>query len=162
MHRLLERLPDIDPDDRTERGRAWLGRHAATLPEAAREAMLDTVVAVLSRPDWADLFAPGSLAEVPIAAVVGGQVVTGTIDRLVVGSDRVRVIDYKTSRRPPAGLDQVPVGVLRQMGAYAAALEATFPGRGVEVALLYTAASRLIPVPADVLAAHKPGLRGIE
>jgi ATP-dependent helicase/nuclease subunit A len=52
----------------------------------------------------------------------------------------------------------VPVGVLRQMGAYAAALEATFPGREIEVALLYTAVPRLIPVPAELLAAHKPDL----
>jgi ATP-dependent helicase/nuclease subunit A len=91
-----------------------------------------------------------------VAAVVGGQVVAGTIDRLVVEPDRVRLVDYKTARRPPESLEQVPRGVLRQMGAYAAALEVAFPGKRVEVALLYTAVPRLIAVPADVLAAHKP------
>jgi ATP-dependent helicase/nuclease subunit A len=70
----------------------------------------------------------------------------------------VRLVDYKSARRPPETVEQVPKGVLRQMGAYAAALEATFPGRAIEVALLYTAAPRLIAVPDAVLADHKPDL----
>jgi ATP-dependent helicase/nuclease subunit A len=76
----------------------------------------------------------------------------------VIEPGRVRLVDYKSARRPPATVSEVPVGVLRQMGAYAAALEATFPGRAIEVALLYTAVPRLIAVPAPVLAAHKPDL----
>ncbi|MEE4450899.1 double-strand break repair helicase AddA [Novosphingobium resinovorum] len=157
VHKLLERLPDVG-EGRAEAGREWLARHAADLPEADRETLLDSALRVLGNPEWADLFAPDSLAEVPVAAVVGGQVVAGTIDRLVIAPDRVRLVDYKSARRPPDRIDAVPGGVLRQMGAYAAALEATFPGRRVEVALLYTAVPRLIEVPAEVLAAHKPDL----
>jgi ATP-dependent helicase/nuclease subunit A len=127
-----------------------------------REAMLGDALAVVANPDWAELFAPGSLAEVPIAATVAGQVVAGTIDRLVVGDKTIRLVDFKTSRRPPAALDEVPVAVLRQMAAYAAALEATFPGRAVEAALLYTAAPCLIAIPAERLAMHKPRLPGTE
>lgn len=162
VHKLLERLPEVAPDARTEAGQAWLERHGAGLSDLDRQAILDSALAVLSQSDWADLFAPGSLAEVPIAAVVGGQVVAGTIDRLVVEPTRVRVVDYKTARRPPQVLEQVPRGVLRQMGAYAAALEVTFPGRAIEVALLYTTAPRLITLPPEVLAAHKPDLAGGE
>lgn len=162
VHRLLERLPEIPPDDRAGATRAWLERHAGELPPADREAMRASALAVVAHPDWADLFAPGSLAEVPVAAVVGGQVVAGTIDRLVVGPDRVRLVDYKTSRRAPASIDDVPRAVLRQMAAYVAALEATFPGRAVEAALLYTSAPRLIALPAALLAAHKPRLAGDE
>jgi ATP-dependent helicase/nuclease subunit A len=143
---------------REDAGRGWLERHAADLPAQDRDALLGSALAVLGNPDWADLFGPDSLAEVPVAAVVGGQVVAGTIDRLVIEPGRVRLVDYKSARRPPDRIDAVPRGVLRQMGAYAAALEATFPGRAVEVALLYTAVPRLIAVPAEVLAAHKPDL----
>ena len=158
MHKLLERLPEVAADVRGEAGRAWLARHGAGLSDNEREAVLRSALSVLSQSDWADLFAPGSLAEVPIAAVVGGQVIAGTIDRLIVGPERVRLIDYKTARRPPGSMDTVPPGVLRQMGAYAAALEATFPGRIVEAALLYTTAPRLIVLSAEVLAAYKPDL----
>lgn len=158
VHKLLERLPDVASATREEAGRGWLARHAADLPEPDREALLASALTVLGNPEWADLFGPDSLAEVPVAAVVGGQVVAGTIDRLVIEPERVRLVDYKSARRPPDRIDAVPRGVLRQMGAYAAALEATFPGRTVEVALLYTAVPRLIEVPAGVLALHKPDL----
>jgi ATP-dependent helicase/nuclease subunit A len=158
VHKLLERLPDVAAAAREDAGRGWLERHAADLPAQDRDALLGSALAVLGNPDWADLFGPDSLAEVPVAAVVGGQVVAGTIDRLVIEPGRVRLVDYKSARRPPDRIDAVPRGVLRQMGAYAAALEATFPGRAVEVALLYTAVPRLIAVPAEVLAAHKPDL----
>ncbi|MBO9726118.1 MAG: double-strand break repair helicase AddA [Novosphingobium sp.] len=156
VHKLLERLPQVAADLREEAGWQWLARNAADLPEDAREAMLASAMDVLGNPAWAELFGPDSLAEVPVAAVVGGQVVAGTIDRLVVEPERVRLVDYKTARRPPERLEQVPKGVLRQMGAYAAALEVAFPGRAVEVALLYTTVPHLIEVPAEVLAAHKP------
>jgi ATP-dependent helicase/nuclease subunit A len=44
------------------------------------------------------------------------------------------------------------------MAAYAAALEATYPGRAVEAALLYTAVPRLIVIPEELLAVHKQAL----
>ncbi|EJL27454.1 double-strand break repair helicase AddA [Novosphingobium sp. AP12] len=158
VHKLLERLPDVGVDRREAAGQAWLKRHAADLGVTDRDALLASALAVLDNPEWADLFTPDSLAEVPVAAVVGGQVVAGTIDRLVIEPGRVRLVDYKSARRPPETVDAVPVGVLRQMGAYAAALEATFPGREIDVALLYTAVPRLIEVPAELLALHKPDL----
>lgn len=162
IHRLLERLPDVAPEQREAAGSGWLARHASEMAEADRTALLASALAVVGNPDWADLFAPGSLAEVPLTAVVGGQVIAGTIDRLVVTPGKVRLVDYKTARRPPASLADMPKGVLRQMGAYAAALEVTFPGRSVEVAVLYTAAPRLIVVPEEVLAVHKPALAASE
>jgi ATP-dependent helicase/nuclease subunit A len=121
-----------------------------------------SVIEVLSRDEWADFFVPGGLAEVPVAAVVGGRVVAGTIDRLVIAPDRIRLVDFKTARRPPAGTDDVPVPVLRQMAAYAAALETAYPGRRIEAALLYTAAPRLITLPAQLLAQHKQALLATE
>jgi hypothetical protein len=44
---------------------------------------------VIGDPVFADLFRPEALAEAPIAAVLpGGQVVAGTVDRLLVTRDR--------------------------------------------------------------------------
>ena len=57
---------------------------------------------------------------------------------------------------PPATLAEVPPAILRQMAAYAAALEVTFPGHAIEAALLFTQTPALLEIPADVLAAHKP------
>jgi ATP-dependent helicase/nuclease subunit A len=119
--------------------------------------MLARALAVLAAPDWATLFSPAALAEVPLAATVEGQVIAGTADRLLVEPTRVLVADFKTARRPPAALEDVPLSTLRQMAAYAAALAAIYPGRTIEAAVLYTQTPRLIAIPAELLAAHRPG-----
>ena len=90
--------------------------------------------------------------------MVEGRVVAGTVDRLLIGPDRIRLVDYKTARRPPAGLEEIPDATLRQMAAYGAALEAIYPGRTIEAAVLYTATPQLITLPPAVLEAHKPAL----
>ena len=155
IHKLLERLPELAPEDRAAAAGAWLARNAADLASDQRAEIAERALAVLGEPGWADLFGPEALAEVPIAALVGAAVVAGTIDRLLVGKERVRLVDFKSARRPPASIDEVPRAVLRQMGAYAAALEATFPGRQIEAALLYTQGPQLIAIPGAMLEALK-------
>lgn len=162
LHRLLERLPEAAEADRKPAAQAWLARAASDLDGAARAEIAASALAVVSDRRWADLFSAEALAEVPIAATVGDQVVAGTIDRLLLREDRIRLVDFKTARRPPASLDEVPVAILRQMAAYAAALEATYPGRPVDAALLYTQVPRLIEIPAQLLAVHKQALTGAQ
>ena len=158
LHKLLERLPDVPPAERKAAAQGWLARSASDLDAHARSEMAASALAVVEHKDWADLFSSAALAEVPIAATVGGQVVAGTIDRLLIEPARIRLVDFKTARRPPASLDEVPVAILRQMAAYAAALEAAYPGRTVEAALLYTQVPMLLEIPADLLAVHKQAL----
>ncbi len=162
MHALLERLPDVAPDDRAQNGAAWLARIAADMAEADRAEMLEKVLAILTLPEFAQLFGPRALAEVPLAATVGEQVIAGTADRLLVDGDRVLVADFKTARRPPQSLEQVPDSTLKQMGAYAAALEVIFPGKTVEAAVIYTQTPQLIAIPVDILAANKPRLAAMQ
>ena len=158
IHKLLERLPELASGQRESRAREWLTRQAADVPEEEREAMVASALAVLSKPGWADIFSPAALAEVPLAATVGGQVIAGTADRLLVERERVLVVDFKTARRPPAGLAEVPLTTLRQMSAYAAALGAIYPGRRIEAAVLYTQTPLLVPIPAALLEEHKAAL----
>jgi ATP-dependent helicase/nuclease subunit A len=154
IHRLLERLPDVALAERKAAAEAWLARSASDLTAPARAEMAASALAVLANPAWAELFSPGALAEVPIAATVGGQVIAGNIDRLLLSPERIMLVDFKTARRPPASLDAVPVAILRQMAAYAAALEATYPGRRIEAALLYTQTPELIALPTELLRHH--------
>ncbi|MGE3692886.1 MAG: double-strand break repair helicase AddA [Novosphingobium sp.] len=155
IHKLLERLPEVPPEERRKAGLAWLARNA---PQDDGEALLQGVLEVVEASHWADLFSPAALAEVPIAATVGGRVLAGTIDRLLIGPDRIRLVDFKTSRRPPENLARVPLAILRQMAAYTLALEAAYPGRTVDAALLYTEVPRLIEIPPDLLVQHKQAL----
>lgn len=158
VHRLLERLPEVPGEAREAAAHSWLDRNALDLGDSTREEIAAAALRVLADPAWQDIFGPGSLAEVPIAALVGKRVVAGTIDRLLIEPNRIRIVDFKTARRPPSTIGQVPKSVVRQMAAYAAALEAAYPGRSVEAALLYTQAPALIAIPAALLDAQKQEL----
>lgn len=157
IHSLLERLPDVAEGEREPRAKAWLARQAGDLAEEAREEILGSTLAVLRAAEFEAIFAPGALAEVPLAAMVGGQVIAGTADRLLVTADEVTVVDFKTARRPPRRVEDVPRSTLRQMAAYVAALRAIYPGKTIRAALLYTQTPQLIPIPEDRLSFSDTG-----
>lgn len=156
LHALFERLPAIAPERRREVADIWLARPGREEDSQRRAALIDAALMVIEHPDFADIFAPEALAEAPVAAVVGTTVVAGTVDRLLVTEQRVRVIDFKTGRAPSAAAD-VPEHHLRQMAAYVAALESVFPGREVDAALLYTAGPVLMALDPARLASYRPG-----
>ncbi|MGN3973443.1 double-strand break repair helicase AddA [Tsuneonella sp. SYSU-LHT278] len=155
IHRLLERLPDVAPPAREDAARRWLARQAPDLEEGERAEMLTSALGVVAEPDFSEVFSSASLAEVPLAATVAGQVIAGTADRLLVEPDRVTVVDFKTARRPPSSLEEVPESTLRQMAAYVAALVAIYPDREIRAAVLYTQTPLLIEIPAAMLASRK-------
>jgi ATP-dependent helicase/nuclease subunit A len=158
IHALFERLPSAPLEQRAAAADRWLAGPGAVGDADARREIAQTVLTILDNPRFAGLFGPDALAEAPIAAVIAdGIVVSGTIDRLLVTNDAVRLIDFKTGRRAPAALAEVPIYHLRQMAAYAAALGVIFPCRRIEAALLYTATATLFELPADLLITHKPG-----
>jgi len=159
LHQLFERLPGVPPGERADRADRWLRRSAGVEDEALRRGLVEDACRLVGDPAHAELFGPGALAEAPIAAVVGqGVVVSGSVDRLLVGPDRILVADFKTGRRAPASLDEVPVPHLRQMAAYVEALKVVFPGRRVDAKLLYTAVPVLFDLPADLLERYRPAL----
>jgi len=162
IHRLLERLPVVPVGERRALAATWLEKQAFDLSIADKEEIVASVVEVLEHPDFARVFAEHGLAEVPLAAVVDGQVIAGTVDRLLVTKTQVTVIDYKSTRRPPNSASDVPTAVLQQMAAYHRALEAIYPGRPVRVGVLYTHVPRLIELTVDELSPHKHRLSGTQ
>ncbi|AUX69792.1 double-strand break repair helicase AddA [Porphyrobacter sp. HT-58-2] len=159
IHALLERLPDVPSAERREAALRWLKRQAGDLDDTLRTEMLDAAIGVLDHPDFAAIFSERALAEVPLAATVDGVVVAGTADRLLVEDTHITVVDFKTTRRPPASLAEVPVATLGQMAAYVAALQAIYPGRDVRAGVLYTHAPVLFELMPATLAAHKHSLQ---
>ncbi|NNM77615.1 double-strand break repair helicase AddA [Sphingomonas sp. ID1715] len=157
LHALFERLPAIAPERRRAAADHWLAGSGGMADAAVRQELVDQVCAVIAEPSFAEIFSSEALAEVPIAAVVEGQVIAGKVDRLHVSEERVLVVDFKTNRRAPTDLAQAPESHLRQMGAYSAALRAIFPGRRIEAALLYSSGPMLLPLNPATLERFKPG-----
>jgi ATP-dependent helicase/nuclease subunit A len=157
LHALFERLPDVAPDDRHAAADRWLAGVGGIADAAQRADLISHILAVIDDPAHAALFSHDALVEAPIAAVVGGQVIAGTVDRLLVTERFVHVVDFKTGRAVPAEPTAVPRAHLRQMAAYSAALGAIFLEREIRASLLYSAGPRLIDLPEALLAPHKPG-----
>jgi ATP-dependent helicase/nuclease subunit A len=162
IHALFERLPQLALDARATAADRWLERSAGVSDAATRAELTDAVLGVIDHPDCAHLFAPDGLAEVPVAGVVEGLVISGTVDRLIVKSDTVDIVDFKTGRRVPADAAALPETYKRQMAAYAAVLRGVFPGHAVRAALLYTSGPKLIALTGADLDAHKPGLQAAQ
>lgn len=162
LHALFERLPQIAPETRASAADRWLDRAAGIGDAAVRADLTNAVLAVLDHPDCAQLFGPDGLAEVPVAGVVEGVVISGTVDRLIVGQGTVDIVDFKTGRRVPPDARAVPDAYKYQMAAYAAVLRGVFPGHKVRAALLYSSEPRLIALTDADLEAHKPGLQAAQ
>ena len=146
LHALFERLPAVETDERLPLALKWLERMG--VGEDARVEIAEAACSLISDTRYSDLFAACALAEAPIAAVLpDGRVIAGTVDRLCVGGELVRVVDFKTGRAVPADLASVPPAHRKQMEAYAEALRVIFPARRIEASLLYTAGPRLITLP---------------
>jgi ATP-dependent helicase/nuclease subunit A len=152
VHILLQSLPELPEVEREAAARRFLARPTHALVAAAQDDILRETLAVLTHPDFAPLFGPGSLAEVPLVGSVGGRALSGQIDRLVVTENRVLIVDYKTSQAPPVSKDDVAPIYLRQLAGYRTALAQIYPDREIECALLWTQGPRLMPIEAARLA----------
>ncbi len=155
IHALFERYDGRDISEFEIIAHNWLTREARH-EGIDIDAIIATTLAVIANPEWQSLFSSAARAEVPLAALVGDVVITGRIDRLLIEESRVLLVDFKTGRSIPSSPEALPVSHLRQMAAYAAALETIFPGRKVEAALLFTHGPVMMPLPDALLAAHKP------
>lgn len=151
VHSLLQTLPDVEPGARHAAAVRFVARPAHALTPDEQEAIVGETLAVLSAPESAFLFGPGSRAEVPLVGRVGDAVVSAQLDRIVVQDDSVGVVDFKTNRPPPSRAEDVPDVYLRQMAVYRAALALVYPGKRIDCYLLWTDGASLMPLPSELL-----------
>lgn len=145
LHLLLEYLPTQTQQD-------WPRIAARLIPDTA---LCSDVFAeaggLLTNPDLVSIFSPTALTEVGITApLLAGQML-GSIDRLIVSDSTVLAVDFKSNRIVPNAVSAVPEGLLRQMGAYASALENLYPNHRIQTAILWTATAQLMHLDRDML-----------
>ncbi|MHA1537840.1 MAG: double-strand break repair helicase AddA [Alphaproteobacteria bacterium] len=156
IHRLLQTLPELPQARRQAAARRYLALPAHGL-DASDQATIETeTLAVIEAPEHARLFGPGSLAEVPIVGVIGSRVVSGQVDRLVVTSEAIEIVDYKTNRPPPRQPNEVAEIYLKQMAAYRAVLKLIYPEKPVRCLLLWTDGPKLMALDGALLDDYPP------
>ena len=149
IHLLLENLPgqaDAEGSARRLLSRGPDRAGEGEIPELFNQAMRNLTL-------HPEIFAESALAEVDIAAHLPalGREISGKIDRLIVSGDKVQAIDFKTNAVVPKRPEDTPEGLLRQMGAYLEALEAIYPDRAVEVAILWTETCEIMVLPHAIV-----------
>lgn len=154
IHRLLEFLPQVHRDQWPDIAARLLSNGDDTATGQELALLLAESEKVLTKPTLKPLFAPDALSEVSVTAnleALGGQRIHGTIDRLLIDNSRVLAVDFKTNAIVPDTPTGCPDGLLRQLGAYAHALQAIYPDHKIETALLWTRTATLMPLPHDLV-----------
>jgi ATP-dependent helicase/nuclease subunit A len=153
-HRLLQVLPELPAEERSDRARRWLLRQTTGLGAGELDELLRRTLLVVEHPGLRPLFAPGSRAEVPIVGTLPGDppfAVSGQIDRLAVTADTVLIADFKATRVPPRRVEAVSGAYLAQLALYRAVLQRLYPGRTVRAALVWTEVPEIMELPAAIL-----------
>ena len=158
IHTLLQMLPDLPVAERRARAVSYLAQPAHGLPGEEQSEIEGAVFAVLEHPDYSPLFGPDSRAEVPIAGRLPVKpasgddiVISGQVDRLVIGARDVLIVDYKTNRPAAPSVDRVAPLYVRQLAAYRLALAALFPEHHIRAYLLWTDGPDLMEIPAHAM-----------
>lgn len=156
VHRLLQSLPDIAPERRREAALGFMTRNASDWAESDRIALAEKVLALITEPRFAPVFAAGSRAEVAIVGRLerpGGlpALVSGQIDRLVVGPDEVLIVDFKTNQAAPRSAAEAPAAYVRQLALYRTVLSRLYPRKPVRAVLLWTEALEYMEISAPAL-----------
>ena len=144
LHLLLEHLPQFAQD-------TWPNAAANLIKDdELLAAVYSEAVAVLTKPSLAQIFAPNTLAEVPVTAALNGFRLFGSIDRLIVTDTAVLAVDYKSNQLVPTP-HNVPEGLLRQLGAYTEALRQIYPNKSISAAILWTRTASLMVLDPEIL-----------
>src|SRR5690606_30493669 len=110
-------------------------------------------------------FHPDALTEVSLSAALpelDGARIHGTVDRLIIGEESILVVDFKSNRIVPDTAANCPDGLLRQMGAYTAALSRIYPQHRIDTAILWTRTATFMPLPHDLVVAALRGGRYLD
>ena len=151
IHLLLEHLPAVPADQREQAARKLLETTANDPGSRQHEQAIQQVMAVLDAPHLTSLFTNDALTEVEIAAQINGRPLLGVIDRLIVRAGTVVAVDFKSNQLVPGTTEEIPEGVLRQLGAYLAALEQVYPDRKIELVIVWTQTAAMMTVPHDIV-----------
>lgn len=156
LHRLLERLPDVNSSVQLKSADLFLKANLPTARNDAVEALRSEVFGLLENPNLHWIFdASNAKSEVPILAnlTLGGKSysVRGEIDRLIVTEDEVHIVDYKTNRKVPETVEGIPAQYIRQLALYREVLKPLYPNKTIKTALIWTKNKTIMDLPGEML-----------
>ncbi len=145
-HSLFEHLPAVPEAQRAAAAQAYVARHGQSLALNMQEKIITNVLEIMADAQMAELFAPHSRAEAPIAGFLtrgdGTQMqFHGQIDRYVETDEAIYLVDFKTGSVPDA--DNIADAYVLQMAVYQALMQGVRGGKPIRCGLVWTQACRV-------------------
>jgi ATP-dependent helicase/nuclease subunit A len=145
IHSLLQELPSIKIELRDSFARNRAKRLGLDDAEVTR------LLHVINSAEFSVFYGPESHAEAELRGKLeDGREVSGRVDRLVIGTTEIYVLDYKSDRNPPENLAAEHPYVF-QMALYAQLLQEAYPQHLVKAAVLWTQTGKLMWLAPDFL-----------
>ena len=141
LHKLIQYLPQVPALNRKEVA-FKLKPDDIEIPENFFD--------IFDNQDFQTLFGNNSVAEVPIAGIVGKRVVSGQIDRLIVTDNDVWIVDFKTNRQVPETPSTVHKSYKTQLFAYKSLIKNIFSDKIVRTFLLWTETMTLMEMTEEI------------
>lgn len=146
IHKLLQFIPDIDKKKQTSAIEKYIKNIAPDFSEEESLKICNEVMSLINNPDFGIVFSQNSQAEVPIMGEVGGKIISGQIDRLIITDKKIIVVDYKTNRNTPKTITDVPDGYFSQLSAYKSLLQKIYPQKEIETYILWTNTASMMKI----------------
>ena len=144
IHKLLEYITKVDENLRYDAIITFLKKELPLFSNEEYEKIALEVSNLCKK--FPDLFSKEAMSEVPIVGKIDGYIISSKIDKLIVKDDKVIIVDYKTNRKTPQNLEEVPNLYISQLSAYKKLVEAIYPNKKIITYLLWTNTCNLMKV----------------
>lgn len=147
IHRILQLL-DISANkiEVANFVKMYIAKNAPDIDKSSSLQIENEILRLFDNPQFSFIFGKNSYAEVPIAGEIDGRIVSGQIDRLYVGEDKIIIVDFKTNRPPAKNADSVAPLYRRQLSAYKNLIEKIYCNKPVETYILWTNNANLMKI----------------
>ncbi len=154
-HKLLEVLPDIQPENRLSLATDYLKKTCPNLSDHQRSDIIKSIFGIFCDERFKILFEGEARAEVSLAGRLdiksGSMLITGQIDRLIVSNDCVTILDYKTNRYVPKNVAKTPDEYITQLALYRDLVARIYKNKEIISALLWTQTPELMVISNEIL-----------
>lgn len=134
VHKLLEILPEIKESEWNSIIEIYLKNFEY------KNEIKEIVFNVLRNKEFQYLFGENSKAEVSIFGQIENNIISGQIDRLTIGDDKIFVVDYKNTNSLPT---KIPEKYKKQLELYKILLEKIYKNKIVECYILWTSFGKI-------------------
>jgi len=146
VHKLLEILPNSEGQDREKIANYYLENSFNELNKTEKEKIKNNVLNILNNEPFKYFFTETSKAEVPIVGEIDGNIISGTIDRLVIEENKIIIIDYKNTEKLPKAENDIPINYREQLKLYKQIIEKIYPDKTIECYILWTSFCELTKI----------------